>query len=123
VAVVDLQGEGGVTPGQEALAEAARLEAAAFYGRAAGDTSNASRQAARAADEAAYKAAVRRQSRHRPPDMAKRAEAEIEQAWYGTDPIPDAIKAGLTTTQIMAKYGATYREVREARKRVMGGAA
>jgi hypothetical protein len=81
-----------MTPGQEALQEAARLEAARVYGGVVVE--------------------------HRQPRavMAARAEAEIEAAWHGSDPLIDAVRAGWTTSRIMQRYGATYREIRDIRR-------
>ncbi len=84
-----------MTPGQEALREAARLEAARVYG------------------------GVVREHKQPRSVMAARAEAEIEAAWHGTDPVEEGVRAGMTTADLMNRYGATYREVRDIRKRVM----
>ncbi len=103
-----------MTAGMEALREAARLEAAAFYGRAAGDTSIATRRADHRADDERLDAANRRV-------REAQARAEIERAWHRRDPIEDDVKAGLTNTEIMHRWGASYREVRDARKRLERG--
>ena len=84
-----------LTPGQEALREAARLEAARVYGGVCAE--------------------------HKQPRsiVAARAEAEIN-AWHvDNDDIEKAIRSGLATSQIIERYGATYAEVRTIRKQLM----
>jgi hypothetical protein len=79
-----------MTAGTEALAEAARQEAAAFYSRAAGDTSIATRRAQIAADEAALVASL---------DRAR---------------ISRAVDAGATPYDLMLRFRLSQQEARDA---------
>ncbi len=81
-----------MTPGQEALLEAARLEQARIYGTV--------------------------QREHKQP-QTRQAVAEIDAAWGDYDPLPAGIADGLTNAELMHLYGATYAEVRQARKQAM----
>lgn len=58
--------------GREALREAARIEAAAFYGRAAGDTTPAKRATRKQADTDAVEAANKRATVQRHPAGKRR---------------------------------------------------
>lgn len=84
-----------MTPGQLALIEAARMEAARVYGRVYPD--------------------------HQEPVglSALVAEAEIAELQRGGDKIERAILDGQPNSQIIAEHGVDYATVRAARKRVM----
>lgn len=107
-----------MTAGQEAMREAARIEAAAFYGCAAGDSTIATRRQQRLTDAQAVAVANYRAANRLVSEA--RAVAEIDRAWHGCDPVVDAVLAGWTTQQIVDRYGATSREVRHARRQIEG---
>jgi hypothetical protein len=43
---------------------------------------------------------------------------EIEQTWHRCDPIVDALRADWPSERVMATYGATYREIKRARRQI-----
>jgi hypothetical protein len=92
------------TPGQRALQEAARLEAARYYGDVLAPAGSEPFSV-----------------------FAARAEAELEAALERQSTLHDLtalIDAGTPTSQIVADYGFPYEQVRAARKsRMKNGAA
>ena len=98
-----------LTPGQEALREAARLEAALVYGRVHTEHRQPTGTAAVIA-EAELNEALRR-ARHAAEQTADQRDLEA------------ALVAHIPVHLIVDRLGVTYSEVRAARKRLMAGAA
>lgn len=84
-----------MTPGQAALQEAARLETAAVYGRVTVE---------------------HKQPRSTPATVA---EAILTERADRLAAVEAAIRAGLTTAQVIDAWSVDYETVRAARKRVM----
>jgi hypothetical protein len=93
-----------VSPGEEALREAARLETARIYSQILAEPPADGRAEA---DESALAAALWRLD----------DETATRQA------VTAAIRAGKTTSAIVAEVAVTYSEVRAIRKQLMRGAA
>jgi DNA-binding NarL/FixJ family response regulator len=94
-----------LTPGQQAMREVARLEAARVYGHTAEADEPASLTATVAEAELTARA----------PDRRARVAGERD--------IADAIRAGLSISAICEQLGASYAAVRAVRKRIMGEVA
>jgi len=89
------------------MREAARIEAAAFYSRAVGDTSIASRRAQRDRDTTAHRAALARVE-----DARRQANSDAR--------IAREIRRGASVVELMDRWAMTRDEARMHVQRVTG---
>lgn len=111
-----------MTAGQDALREAARLEAARVYGRVVPEFHNGPRTTwvAHAEAELAARADTLAQ---RLEDCGPPVDNAPEPVDEPDDEITDALRRGLSVSEIASTYCVEITDVRAARKRLMAGAA